>query len=317
MEGTVKLNSPLPLVLVLPTSSMVWPIFFSWTSSPAEGRLVVPFWTAPRIVSAFAAIEQAKKSMMTKCFNRLAPSGFGGFQLFDFSQNACGFSFHADAHGIVIRFSKLARLIFKIQVAQVFVHDFFAFIKIDHARFVHACFSVARGEEDEDPSDGRKQAAKNLHQDQKRSVAHISVSWRARARNASRSGFRLRSASATGAVRSFQLRTRKITRTNPKPSARGGRIQAISSKPCDEGSTTAVTPHFRRNQLSTSSSVLETGVFACAPGPRPPLALSGLFDTRVRSSRVMVSELGQPTWLHLSSIWEQPQVHMILLPRFS
>src|SRR5580765_5649469 len=171
-----------------------------------------------------------------------APSGFYGFQRFNFRQNTGCFSFHAHTHAVIVGLSELARFEFKIQVAQVLIDHFFALIEISNARLVHAGFSITGGKKNVDQDACGKDATKHLDAIVNYSRIHSSVSWRARARKASRSGARCRSAVAMGAARSFQLRMRKRTSSNPNPSPAAGSIQASSSKPWVEGSTTAVTP---------------------------------------------------------------------------
>src|SRR5262244_4472838 len=75
--GTLKLNSPLALVLVVATSSMPLPILFSVTSSPTEGLLVVLFLTMPLRGSADAASEQASVNARIKVHFK----GRGSFRL--------------------------------------------------------------------------------------------------------------------------------------------------------------------------------------------------------------------------------------------
>src|SRR6185437_30361 len=72
-RGTVNENSPLALLFVLATSCIPAAIFFRTIESPAEGLFVVPFRTAPRIVSAGAANVQAEmtRRISTKRFNRV------------------------------------------------------------------------------------------------------------------------------------------------------------------------------------------------------------------------------------------------------
>src|SRR5215813_10758737 len=75
--GTLKLNSPLALVLVVAASSMPLPILFSVTSSPTEGLFVVLFLTTPLRGSAEAASEQASVNARIKVDFK----GVGSFRL--------------------------------------------------------------------------------------------------------------------------------------------------------------------------------------------------------------------------------------------
>src|SRR5690242_6652243 len=277
---------------------MPLPIFLSVTSSPAEGLLVVLFWTTPFNVSAVAPSEQTKSNkIMASCFNGWAPSGFCRLQHFDFGQYASCFCFQTGTHAVIVGLGEFAGLEFKIQVTQVFIDYFFALVKVGYAGLYHAGVSVTRGKKNIDQHTRGKQAAHHLDHVVKYRRTHISVSRRARSRNASRSGARFRSAAATGAGRIFHLRITNTTASSPSPRPAAGSIQAKSSKPCVEGSTTAVMPQLVRNQFSTSSSL-------------------PVFLTCSLNCPIIWAELGQPTWLHFSSICAQLHVHMILPPRF-
>src|SRR5579859_788115 len=240
---------------------------------------------------------RAKKSESQYVSLQSAPSCSSGLQHLDFSQDSRSFSLHADAHGVIVGLGELAGLELEIQVAQVLIDNFLALVKIGDAGLVSTGVEITTGQKNVNQHPGSEKAAENLGKKEKCLRTHISVSRWARARRLSRCGSRTASAAATGAVRSFQLRTTKRTSSSPKPSPATGRIHASSSNPWREGSTTAVTPQFLRNQLRTSSSLL-------------------MVCTLARSSLIMRAELGQPTWLHLSNIWSQLQVHMILPPRF-
>src|SRR5215472_10869702 len=134
-----------------------------------------------------------------------APSGFRGFQGFDFGQDSGGFSFHADAHCVIVCLGEFAGLELKVQVAQVFVDHVLAFLEIGRAGLLRAGFSVTAGKKNIDEHAHGKNAAKNLDQDDELLRTHISVSWWAWVRKASSFGSRLRSAGDTVAVRIFQL----------------------------------------------------------------------------------------------------------------
>src|ERR1700761_1640765 len=83
------------------------------------------------------------------------------------------------------------------------------------------------------------------------------------------------------------------------PSARmkttTGVIHAALSNPPRMGAARTVGPYFATNQLKTLVSL-------------PPVA------TCARSSLIIRSLSGQPTWLHSSRICPQPQTHIILWP---
>src|SRR6478672_2927007 len=226
-----------------------------------------------------------------------APSGFCRLQHFNFGHDAGSFRRQSQTHAVIVRLGKLAGLEFKTQVAQVFIDHSFALIKISGPGLDCAGICIPAGIENVDKDAGGQHAARHLDDVIDNGGTHISVSRRARSRKASRSGARFMSAAATGAARIFQVRISRTTSSNPNPSPAAGSTQASNSKPCVEGSTTAVTPHLVRNQFNTASSSL-------------------VFLTLALSSRIIWSEFGQPTWLHFSSICEQLQVHMILLPRF-
>src|SRR5579859_319641 len=191
-----------------------------------------------------------------------APSGFRGLQHFDFGQYASCFCFQTGAHTVIVGLGEFARLEFKIQVTQIFIDHFFALVKVGYAGLHHSSVSVARGKKNIDQYARGKQAAYHLDHVVKYCRTHISVSRRARSRNASRSGARFRSAAATGAGRLFQLRITRTTRSSPSPRPATGRIQARSSKPWVRGSTTAATPQVLLNQSSTASSLLIVCTFA-------------------------------------------------------
>src|SRR5262249_1790416 len=149
------------------------------------------------------------------------------------------------------------------QVAQILINHLSAFIEVGQASLLFACIGIAAGNKNIDKRGGGKDAAGHLDYVIQSGRAHRSVSWRARARMASSSGPRLRSAAATGAERSFQLRIRMITSSRPSPSPAAGSTQATSSKPWVRGSTTAATPQLVRNQSSTPSSLLMVCTLAC------------------------------------------------------
>src|ERR1044071_1225339 len=191
-----------------------------------------------------------------------APSGFCRLQHFDFGQYASCFCFQTSAHAVIVGLGEFAGLEFKIQVTQIFIDYFFALVKVGYTGLYHAGIGVTSGKKNIDKHSRGKQAAHHLDHVVKHGGTHISVSRRARSRNASRSGARFRSAAATGAGRIFQLRISTITRNSPSPRPATGRIQASSSKPWVRGSTTAATPQVLLNQSSTASSLLIVCTFA-------------------------------------------------------
>src|SRR5579859_522008 len=174
---------------------------------------------------------RAKKSESQYVSLQSAPSCSSGLQHLDFSQDAGSFSLHADAHGVIVGLGELAGFELEIQVAQVLVYDLFALVKIVDARFIDSGVEIAAGQKNVNHQTNGKKAAENLGEKKKGLRTHISVSRWARARRLSRCGSRTASAWATGAVRSFQLRTMKMTSSSPSPSPATGRIHAKSSKP--------------------------------------------------------------------------------------
>src|SRR5579864_2725247 len=204
------------------------------------------------------------------------PSGFSRFQHFNFGQDARRLSFQAKAHAVVVGLGKLAGFKFKTQIAQVFIDHFFALIQVSGPGFDDSSVGISAGIENVNQDAGCEHATYHFDDVIKDSRSHSSVSRRARSRRTSRSGARFMSAAATGAGPIFPLRIKRTTSIRPRPRPAAGRIQANSSKPCVEGSTTAVTPHLVRNQFSTASSSFVRAMLA-------------------RSSRIIWSELGQPT----------------------
>src|SRR6202045_360312 len=182
------------------------------------------------------------------------PSGPCRLQHFDFGHNAGSLCFQAHSHAVIVGLRKFARLEFKTQITQIFIDHFFALIKVSGPSLDDSSIGIAAGIENVDQDSGCKHATHHLDDVIKNGRTHNSVSRRARARTASRSGARFMSPAATVAGRILQLRISRTTSSSPKPRPAAGRIQASNSKPCVEGSTTAVTPHLVRNQFSTASS---------------------------------------------------------------
>src|SRR5262249_50734885 len=174
-------------------------------------------------------------------------------QLFDFSKDSRCLSFHALAHSFVVCLSELAGLVFEVEVAQVIVDNVLALVEVGEPCLVHAGLEVAAGHEDKDQGAGGKRAAEQLNRDLKSLRTHISVSWRARARRASRCG-----SSGAGAAacecRSRHRRIKNAATSSPVNKIAKGMIHASSSNPRVPGSTTAVTPQFSRNHCKTFSS---------------------------------------------------------------
>src|SRR5258708_27056640 len=132
-----KLTSPLAFALVRACSYIPLVRLRSMTSSPVAGLFCVPLVTVP--VSTWPGADRAQviRRKKARCF-KLAPSSCCRFQFFNFGQNAGGFRFHAQAHAIVVGLGEFTGLEFKIQITQIFVHYFLAFVEIVDARFFSA-----------------------------------------------------------------------------------------------------------------------------------------------------------------------------------
>src|SRR3979490_2737823 len=200
------------------------------------------------------------------------PSGCCRLQHFDLGQDAGCLGFQARAHAVIVSLGEFARLKLETQIAQVLVNYLFALIKVSGPSFDHSSISIAAGIENIDQDAGCEHAAHHLDDVIKNGRTHNSVSRRARARRASRSGARFMAPRATDAGRILPLRISRTTSISPNPRPAAGRIQASNSKPCVEGSTTAVTPHLVRKKFNTASS-------------------SGVLLTLALSSRIIWSEL--------------------------
>src|SRR5262249_16490910 len=149
---------PLESVLVRAASSIPCDRFSRMTSSPPAGFPLVPFVTVPVSVSAAAPIdirmENESGSIFKACRNGVCLfSGFvcwvwvdragldprpswlsrstiyrtrrSAFQTCDLSQDRRSLLFQRSLHGLEVALGKLSCLVFKIEIAQVFIHSFF------------------------------------------------------------------------------------------------------------------------------------------------------------------------------------------------
>src|SRR5262249_16809977 len=105
-----------------------------------------------------------------------APSGFRGFQGFDFGQNPGRFGFHADTHGVIVCLGEFAGFEFKIQITQILVNNILALFEIERTSLLVSAFCITAGEKNIDKYAGEKYAAENLDQHQGLLWTHISVS---------------------------------------------------------------------------------------------------------------------------------------------
>src|SRR5580658_10430694 len=213
----------------------------------------------------------------------------GIFQAGNLGQDGSCLVLEGRLQRLIVYIGHLARSVFEVEIAQVFVDGIFAFAQIAGTGFLRTKKESSGQVEDIKERGGQHQSADEQN--------HRSVSLRAWSRNCSSSAPRRgrRPSARAGAGRFFQARITSTTSPKPKNSAANGMIYAARSKPLAVGAARTVGPYFCTKLCSTRLSL----------SPR---------ETAAMSSLRMPSEAGQPTWLHSRRIWLQPQIHIIWWP---